>query len=687
MRRKYISAALLAATASLTTTPSFSGYAYLDDANNPTGEAINNALPFPRVALMETKALAEPLEQYSKYNTFSSQAYAMPKAAIIQAAHPEIKYFRHFSPRAYQGYTVADPCHFGTNLPFSEAGSATVGCEMFAGHWLYAAGTQLTQSIDAADTTVKVEDAHKITVGQYVVIYDAPAGSFRNAEHAKVVSKNTSTNTVVLTSRGYKSTSRNHSGGSIMASHVPGQGKDSRNWSYNLSLSCPRDSHGKTVAEVMADYLVEKQKVDFKGNPVNIRIDGILLDAEPLFIDATNVDVDNNLVIDDGVNEQGINLWGKGLDRFYDLLRSRFPHLSILGGTNDSRGASLSGTQMEGWPVSNGYLDSKPQYATVNSQLADYNYNVRTGAGPLHTHNLSKTPTKAYPNGTGVTSNAPFRFAFGLTLLDDGYYSQENSERHPDPWYDEYAVDVVPGSPTFGQAVESNPYNESAILRHRGWLGKALDVRYRLYDTSDFSPNRALVAENFEGGLNGWSGKNVNVNHTSDAGDGSGALMASKHVQYDRNIYTTSTKGPSVYLTKGTQYTFSFLAKASQVREMKAGVGSQGERFIIGTSWRRIVMSFTAPTTGKYPISFGVGRENSEVWIDSVYLFAGNADVFRRDFEHGIVVVNATPTAQTVNLGGTFRRIKGRQDSTVNNGGSVNQVTIPPHDTAILIRP
>lgn len=61
-------------------------------------------------------------------------------------------------------------------------------------------------------------------------------------------------------------------------------------------------------------------------------------------------------------------------------------------------------------------------------------------------------------------------------------------------------------------------------------------------------------------------------------------------------------------------------------------------------------------------------------------------DVVRRDFEHGIVLNNSGTTAQTVDLGGTFRHLSGRQDPATNDGSSVTSVTLPPGDGLVLLR-
>ncbi|HKL57648.1 MAG TPA: hypothetical protein VJ854_04550, partial [Sphaerochaeta sp.] len=66
----------------------------------------------------------------------------------------------------------------------------------------------------------------------------------------------------------------------------------------------------------------------------------------------------------------------------------------------------------------------------------------------------------------------------------------------------------------------------------------------------------------------------------------------------------------------------------------------------------------------------------------------------RRDFEHGIVLVNSTNEPKTVSLsqikgslGRTnIRRIRGRLDTVTNNGQEVTQaIVLKAHDAIVLI--
>ena len=61
--------------------------------------------------------------------------------------------------------------------------------------------------------------------------------------------------------------------------------------------------------------------------------------------------------------------------------------------------------------------------------------------------------------------------------------------------------------------------------------------------------------------------------------------------------------------------------------------------------------------------------------------------VYRRDFEHAVVLVNPRGNGQkTVSLEGGLRRLKGKQDSKTNSGTTVRSVTLKDSDGIILVR-
>jgi Hypothetical glycosyl hydrolase family 15 len=59
--------------------------------------------------------------------------------------------------------------------------------------------------------------------------------------------------------------------------------------------------------------------------------------------------------------------------------------------------------------------------------------------------------------------------------------------------------------------------------------------------------------------------------------------------------------------------------------------------------------------------------------------------VYRRDFQHGIALVNVGKAAQKVTLGRTYRHLSGVTNRTVNNGSAAPHVTVPAQDGVILM--
>jgi hypothetical protein len=681
--------------------PPATPYAYLQDADTTdsvtqTADSDLGDRPFPRISTGPIKKTGSA-EQFSKYGVIAVKSFSFDWLKSVQAVNPDTAGFRIHCPQEYQGFTETNACRTGNGMPFDGTGSATANCNVYAGHWLYAPGTTLTSAITNTSTSLQVADATRFTAGRYIVVYDGGAGAFQNAEHAKVTAVNTSTKTLTLASRGFKSTARAHSAGAVVAEHTIGNGdaQEPENWVYNHSTASPRDSSGRQINQAMAEWLAANWNTDQLGKPASANLAGILFDSDFHFImdggHGRKPDVDNDLVQDNGFSAAGENLWGEGLDEFYRKVRELLPNVVLVGGVTESRGyTSLDGNQLEGWPQRNaGSTSATADYREIDGRLSTYSMQMHHGTvGPRYAEGINKMPTKLYPSSSDPNprDNTGFRFGYGLILLDDGHYGQQNWHV-VDPWWDEYAVDVVPGSPNYGRAVASDPQNEAAIRSHSGWMGFPLGPRERIYDLAAFAPGRSLIADgSFDANITGWSGSNVTVNRdTAERLEGSGALHISKQISHSESETGASASGPTVSLKSGVEYTLAFAVKSSAARTIQVAVGSETEQFYVPDGWSRQVFTFKATGTSNR-LKLNVGRESTDLWIDSVYLFEGNADVFRRDFDNAVVIVNATPSSRTVDLGGAFQRIRGTQDP-INNGASLTAVTVAPYDTAILVRP
>lgn len=61
-------------------------------------------------------------------------------------------------------------------------------------------------------------------------------------------------------------------------------------------------------------------------------------------------------------------------------------------------------------------------------------------------------------------------------------------------------------------------------------------------------------------------------------------------------------------------------------------------------------------------------------------------DVWQRQFENGISVVNSTPETQKISLGAEYEKIHGTQDTLTNDGSIVSEVTVPGEDGIVLLK-
>lgn len=112
----------------------------------------------------------------------------------------------------------------------------------------------------------------------------------------------------------------------------------------------------------------------------------------------------------------------------------------------------------------------------------------------------------------------------------------------------------------------------------------------------------------------------------------------------------------------------------------------------------RYGLSSTLMDDGYYCFTDTTTTYSSVAWFDEFNIDLGAAidppqvhpwqkGVYRRNFEYGLVLVNPKGNGiQTIDVGSGFQRIKGTQDTVVNNGTLVkNSLTIPESDGIILM--
>lgn len=703
-------------------------YYYLNDALSlATRFEIED--PAPRLGIVETLGLAAPAPRYTVYKEIGAVAGMASKLAQIQAIRAAVKGAFYISPRAYQGGFLAPGAETQPNfgITFSTTGPATENHEFYAGHWMYLQGTTLVDAINATQLTCRIPDGEqsRIDVGQDCVLYDGPAGSFANAEHVRVKSKTQDGAEWIIEfesdldgffdGRAYKSQRSAHGAGAILAQHCIGVGGGTHhNWAFNTSTACPLDSADRTFADALVVWCQANITLNNLGNESGVNYTAIYFDADQpvLSVSATRLDLRNDLTVQQkGITDAGVNLWAEGLELLYQAFAAAFPDHHILTGMKDSRGHGVChGGQIEA--AFSGGTDDGTGYGGFEPRICDYGHtgdgnggfddtfrayivgrNYYQGRPTGRMHCLSKAATALYPihySSNPPPDNSQFRLPFAATLLDDGLFAQQNSSEYPCPWYDEGAVDTTPGSPTYGHAIPVSDTDSSAAVAAGDWLGWGQGPYRRLYDLSIFAPANNLFANrDFAAGTTDWVVGNLTHSIDSvDAPKGVGqSLRIDGHVVYTRNAGEAYVRSPVVTLEAGKEYTVCFAAKADQMRTIVARMQSARFTYLITPDWTRIVHTFKATVSGTFRLELNMGVENIGLRVADFYCFEGNANVFRRDFDGGIVVVNATPSERTIELGSQFMRIKGTGQDPINDGSMVTSVTLPPYDAAILVRP
>jgi hypothetical protein len=133
-------------------------------------------------------------------------------------------------------------------------------------------------------------------------------------------------------------------------------------------------------------------------------------------------------------------------------------------------------------------------------------------------------------------------------------------------------------------------------------------------------------------------------------------------------------------------YSATFWARASQPRTITVSLGTlTATRITLTTDWRRYQVTLVPPAGGTAGLQFFLAEATGDVWFDDVHFQAGVSNLYRRDFQNGIVLVNPAGTAMTAPLERDFRRILGTRDLATNNGATVTQVTVGASDALFLI--
>lgn len=125
-----------------------------------------------------------------------------------------------------------------------------------------------------------------------------------------------------------------------------------------------------------------------------------------------------------------------------------------------------------------------------------------------------------------------------------------------------------------------------------------------------------------------------------------------------------------------------------------------------GTQYQAMRLAFASALMGDgyYAFDFGDQNHGQTWWYDEYDATLGapvhaaervfplpvtqevSNGVWMREYTGGLAIANSLPTAATVPLPGVYERLRGAQDSRVNNGNLETAVTLPAQDGLVLLR-
>lgn len=375
--------------------------------------------------------------------------------------------------------------------------------------------------------------------------------------------------------------------------------------------------------------------------------------------------------------------WRAGVDTLSSRLRRLCGDSAIITGNCglSTRYALFNGWMRERFPFQGG----GNWYENMFRDPGGYFVDEARHRAPVH--NFIFGAIEHNTNPYTANGNRIERFTVGSTALGNGYAIVSVPGRHArnDPhhewWFDEYAVDLTTGA-------------ASAETRHTGWLGQPLGPPYQMVWVGT-NPD-AVSNAGFETDLAGWTlstdlGSQL-LRDPSTAGSGAVSahvtVPSAGAVPWSTTVRTTG----SIQVFQYQSYSATFWAKSDRPRRATvaagrtSGGGSYGSRtFDLTTEWRRYQMVIVPNASGAADLQFFLAAEAGDVWLDDVHFQQGVTNLWRRDFQNGVVLVNPDVAPMTAPLERAFRRIQGVTDPLVNDGAMVTQITVPPSDARFLI--
>jgi len=366
------------------------------------------------------------------------------------------------------------------------------------------------------------------------------------------------------------------------------------------------------------------------------------------------------------------------------------PNFPIVGNCAQSPTdvrSSANGWMQENFPNQNGgtWLDN--MYGVGNS-FTGYVADEYTFREPQHNFIFTGlTYSLGNPNEwSTATQQKRMRFGLASAALGNGFAAYEDYAAHAytapyhEWWFDEYAVNRQTGAST-------------TDITKTGWLGQPTSEMYQMV-TDSGSANLTTNSE-FETDTSGWTfaasaPSAGTLNRVVTEGDYAVQAtitslgLADYYVQFG-----TTTTFP---ITNGLPITATFWAKSSADRPItlvlyKPGFEYGNQSISISPTWKKYQVTIPATATvGDAKLRFDLGMDSNSVTLDSITVQATSGNnLYRRDFDYGVMLLNPTSATITMTLERTYYKILGTLNPTLNDGTAVSSVTLGANDAIFLL--
>jgi hypothetical protein len=383
-------------------------------------------------------------------------------------------------------------------------------------------------------------------------------------------------------------------------------------------------------------------KTDIYGNPVQIDANEDGIPDDPATLDAA---------------------WKAGVFREFQTFRQLMPNAIISSHATDIYEPGIAGL-FNGISIgfhTSDVLEGRMAFSTLFTTYNDWLSlavpppNTMIESSPMQwiSYGYGYSPLTAIPPSTLEFARTYYpyvRFGLALTLLNNGFFAHEFGDTYHgnDWWYDELNYNL--GYPLGPAQLVSLPGPAATNLIVNGGFENPLSDSWSWWAATGCTA--AFTQQNSNAAV-GNACARIDVSQTT------GIDWNIELAQYNRS------------LIQGVSYDDTFWARADASRyiSVSSQKGSPNwdnyglyQQVWITTNWQQYTVSFVAnATVSDARLQFFAGANTGTVWLDDVHLTQSAPLIYRRDFNYGSVLLNATRQVQNVSVGSGFHRLTGAQ--------------------------